>query len=226
MNNPNDVFSMYFQKSGENPSITTNQGKLSPVSKPKNISQRANANSDMESFTDTFKTLLDDTWDDGWGVFTVESPTGNDPNSVALPSIIFSVVERKPSKNKAGLKGRPFEMHLDPDNEDYTIILSRKWFDCEVEFLITHRTNREASQLMTKLELFIEAYVGYFKQQGLSEMIFIGESKSKLSNKSLEGIPSKCLSYLIVLERISTVRVRTTKEIRSQIEANTPTNQE
>lgn len=223
----NNIFNNYFKNNSKTPITTTlNQGNFSPVSSSKAVSQRADRNADLESFTDIFKSLLDDTWEDGWGTFTVESPTGNDPESIDMPCIIFDVDKRVSSKSKPGLKSRQLEVRTDPEDDNYTLIISRKWFDCEVSFLIANRTNREASRLMSRLESFIEIYTGYFKQNGISEMIFLCEDKSELKNKVLEGVPSKCLKYLIVLERITVERVRTTKEIRSQIEADAPTTME
>lgn len=224
------VFDNYFGKS-KVPITTTikqdfNCGKSSPNPVTRTVSQRADSNADLESFTDIFKSLLDDTWDDGWGTFTVEAPNWNNPESISTPCIVFDVEERVPSKNKIGIKSRQLEVVPDPDDTSYAFIVSRKWFDCEVSFLIASQTNREASRLMTKLETFIDTYTGYFKQNGLSEFIFLREDKSKLKEKVLEGVPSKCLVYLIVLERISIERVRSTKEIRSQIEAETPTTTE
>lgn len=230
MNQKDSVFENYF-KNNKKPTVTTHitKGNSSPSYhsySPQTVSQRADSNADMESFTDIFKSLLDDTWEDGWGTFTVESPTGNDPESIAMPCIIFDVENRVPSKNKTGIKSRQLEIIPDPDDEDYTLIVSRKWFDCEVSFLIINQTNREASRLMSKLESFIETYIGYFKRNGISELIFLREDKEKLRSKALEGVPSKCLIYLMVLERISVERVRTTKEIRSQIKADAPTTTE
>lgn len=227
MNQKDSIFENYF-KNNKKPTVTTHitKGNSSPgltSYSPQTVSQRADRNADMESFTDIFKSLLDDTWEDGWGTFTVESPTGNDPESIEMPCIIFDVEDRVSSKNKTGIKSRQLEIIPDPDDENYTLIISRKWFDCEVSFLIINQTNREASRLMSRLESFIETYTGYFKRNGISELIFLREDKTKLKSKVLEGVPSKCLIYLMVLERISVERVRTTKEIRSQIKADAPT---
>ena len=221
----NKLFSIssnnYFGDNNDSPSIEfLTQNPISEL-QPNVLSQRANCNSDIESFTGLFKKLLDDTWEDGWGEFTVEAPTNNSPDKIAVPKIVFKVNKRIPSINKKGVKTRQVEINVDPDNSDYALVLSRKWFDCEVSFLIIHKTNLEVARLMNRLESFIETYTGYFKQNGLSEIIFLCEDNTNLKARALEGIPSKCLKYLIVLERISVERIRTTKEVRSQIEAFT-----
>ncbi len=175
----------------------------------------------MESFTELFGRLLNDTWEDGWGEFTVEYPTSNNPDKVNVPKIVFEVYKRRPSVNKKGIKSRQLEINIDPDDDNYALVLNRKWFDCEVSFLIINKTNYSAGKLMNRLESFIETYTGYFKQNGLSEIVFLCEDNATLKARRLEGIPSKCLKYLIVLERISVERIRTTKEIRSLIKAST-----
>lgn len=181
---------------------------------------RADGNIDIEGFSDKVKDLLDDSWEDEWGTFTMEEPTGNDPESVNLPVISFGVVDRASSKNKKGLKSRQNEYMLDPEDENYTIIISRKWFDCIVEYMVFHKTNKESRELLKRFEVFMETYTGYFKEQGVSEMVFLNEVDSRLSKKYKEGIPSTCIRYLMVLERITIQRVRTTKYLRSKIKAS------
>jgi hypothetical protein len=180
---------------------------------------RADGNIDIEGFTDKVKYLLNEVWGDGWGDFTMESPTGKDPDKTPLPVISFGVVYREPSKGKIGLKGRPTELYLDPENNDYTIILNRKWFDCQIEFVFFHNSNLDARRLMQKFELFMDTYVGYFKEAGISELIFQEEVDSRLSSKYKDGLPSTCLHYTMVLERIVVDKIKTTKELRTKIQS-------
>lgn len=217
-----DIFKDYFPPHSKSPhtvEILDNYSEPAVHSQPLNSIQRlkAQGNIDVEGFTDRLKALLDEAWEDDWGEFTWESPTDNDPENAMMPVISFDVVSRAPSKGKAGVKARPTEVILDPDNEDYTLILHRQWFDCTVEFLIFHRTNREANALMSRFEAFLDAYKGFFKEQGVSEMIFQGEFDSRLSRKYKDGMPSSCLHYFIVFERILVERIRTTKELRTKI---------
>ena len=140
----------------------------------------------------------------------MESPTGNDIDSVDLPHITFNVVHRTASKGKIGVKARAMESIIDPENNDYTLILHRQWFDCIVEYLIFDKTNRDAQHVADRFEMFMDTYRGFFKEQGISEMLFQEEVDSKLSSKYKEGVPSNCLRYFMVLERILVERVRTT----------------
>lgn len=184
---------------------------------------RAEDNIDIEGFTDKVKSLLNDTWEDGWGEFTMEGPTGNNVDDIKLPLITFDVVRRIPSQNKKGVKSRNTEYRKDPTNDNYVMIISRRWFDCTVEFCVYNTTNRGARKLTSRLESFLESYAGFFKEQGISEMIFEEEVETRLSTRYREGVPSTCIRYLIVLERILVERVRVTKEIRSKIYSSTNT---
>lgn len=180
---------------------------------------RANGNIDIEGFTDKLKELLDKVWGNKWGEFTMESPTGQNPDNIPLPVITFGVVHRVPSKGKIGLKGRPTEIYTDPENSDYSLILNRKWFDCQIEFLFFHSTNLDARKLMQRFEIFMETYVGYFKEAGISELIFQEEVDSQLSSKYKDGLPSTCLHYTLVIERIVVDKIKTTKELRTKIQS-------
>lgn len=181
--------------------------------------QYADSNADVDSFTDNIASLLNDTWEDGWGYLTMEEPTGNDIEKTPLPAVTFDVVHRIPSNSKKGLKPRLTEIRLDPTDENYTLIVSRNWFDYTIEFMFFDKTNRGSRVLMNRFETFIETYIGFFKENGVSEMIFSEEVDSRLSKKYKDHIPSTCLRYLLVMERISVQRVRTTNVIRSKIQA-------
>lgn len=227
-----DIFKNYFVGNGlkEKPHTNVNanipnndyiSGTITQTSEPIDTvrSLRANGNIDIEGFTDKVKFLLNEVWDDGWGDFTMESPTGQNPDNTPLPVISFGVVHRTPSKNKIGLKGRPTELYLDPENDNYTIILNRKWFDCQIEFVFFASSNLDARRLMQKFELFMDTYIGYFKEAGISELIFQEEVDSRLSSKYKDGLPSTCLHYTMVLERIIVDKVKTTKELRTKIQS-------
>lgn len=212
----NDIFQNYF------PKAPTTNSRPSSISTPDKLylpkdRMKAKGNTDIEGFTNRVKSLLDKSWEDGWGEFTIENPTGQDADNLNFPIVTFDVVKRIPSTGKIGLKARPTEAILDPENADYTLILHRRWFDCIGEFTVFHRTNKEVRSLLTRLEMFLETYRGFFKDEGVSELIFKEEIDPRLALKFKDGIPSGTLQYLIVIERIVVERTRTTKEIRSKI---------
>lgn len=181
--------------------------------------QTAKGNLDFAGFVDSLKKFIDNTWEDGWGELSMDAPTSNDPTSVSLPMITCDIVSRVPSQRTKGIKARQTGVFPDPEDDNYSIIVSRKWFDVVAEFLVMDNTNREAMDLANRFELFIDTYTGFFKEQGVSELIFKDEVDARLSGKYTEGIPSRCLRYDMVLERVIVERVRTTKTIRANIQS-------
>lgn len=215
------IFNNYFGTNTKAKNVTeiVNTPVL-PVTIPNTTSQRAEGNTDMFGFAEAVHNLLNEAWEDDWGTFTINgSNKDGNVDTMKLPMIVFDIVERTPSRNKVGLKSRVMEMQIDPDNDDYSIILHRKWFDSVVEFLVLDATNQDAIKLADRFELFIDTFTGFFKEAGISELIFLKEVDSRLSKNYIEGIPSRCLRYQMVIERIVVERVRTTKDVRSKIQA-------
>lgn len=222
METKKDIFSKYFLSSSSPKTQVSFEEDFIETVQQNSERLTADGNLDIPGFTDAIRNLLDDTWEDGWGVFSDGAPTDTtNTNSMTFPHIIFDVMKRIPSINKKGIKPRMTQLVLDPDNSDYTLILSKRWFDCDCRFLIAHNTNKEAQELMTKFETFMEAYVGYFKKLGVTEIIFVSEDKYEPSESVLSDKSIKCLNYYLLFERIRVERVRTTKALLSQIEAQT-----
>lgn len=179
----------------------------------------AEGTADVDSFTDRLTALLDDTFEDGWGYFTMEEPTGVNPEEIKLPCIAFDVVHREPSTKKKGLKSRLTETIVDETDNNSALIVSRVWFDYIVEFMFFDKTNRNSRILMNRFETFFDTYKGFFKEQGVTEITFREEVDSRLSKKYKDHIPSTCLRYYMLMERISVQRVGTTKTVSSTIQA-------
>ena len=216
-----DVFSKYFASKPQAKKVVEIVNTPAQIieSQPTQQSQRAEGNTDMYGFAEKVAEILDNSWEDGWGTFTINGNKDSNIDKLQLPMIVFDVVERTPSRNKAGLKSRIMEMQIDPEDENYSLIIHRKWFDATVEFLVLDTTNQNAIKLADRFELFIDTFTGFFKEAGVSELIFAKEVDSRLSKNYIDGVPSRCLRYQMVIERIVVERVRTTKEVRSKIQA-------
>lgn len=216
-----DIFQRYFGKNSTKHKIDLVED-IPSTSVPNNETYRAEGNINIDELSYLIKSLLDDTWEDNWGEFSDSSPNSlTESEEHIFPRITFKVLNRIPSKHKLGIKPRLMDITLDEKDSNYTLLMSRQWFDCEVEFLISHHTNKEAYELMTRFELFIEAYTGYFKRKGISEIVFLNETSVDSENSVLKHKSNKSLKYLILYERIGIERVRTTKALLTQIEANT-----
>lgn len=186
---------------------------------PNEKGQRAEGNTDIYGFAVKLGELLATAWQDENVTFTINGVKDENIEELDMPMIVFDVIERVPSRVKPGIKSRAMELQIDPEDDNYSIIVHRKWFDAMVEFLVLDTTNQDAIKLADRFELFIDTFTGFFKEAGVSELIFSKEVDSRLSKNYIEHVPSRCLRYQMVVERIVIERVRTTKEVRSKIQA-------
>lgn len=167
----------------------------------------------IDSFVDTLRRLLDAAWGPGWGEFTEETSVLNDPEQVALPYIVFHLESRVPNKELTPLKRKFHGAVADPHFEGYNIEVWRKWYDCKIRFYCFARTNREARYWANKLEAFIDTYVGYFKENGLSELLFLGENEPERTRMAGGLLPVRSLDYLARIEEIHVARHKVIEEI-------------
>lgn len=176
-----------------------------------------------DEFTDKMNELIRLKWgdpkdfveedEDKPPMFIMEEPTANEPTELYLPLITFDVFERIRSKSHKSLDPIFFGTYPDADDPHTIIKLYRMWFDIEMEFKIHHYTNRESAILMEEFEDFLFEYKGYFKEIGLSEMIFLAETKPQVVTKWQRVIPVRTLRYLVRIERITTIRSNKLKEL-------------
>lgn len=159
---------------------------------------------DLDDFSDKVSELLEMVRPDV--TFTMDEPTGNDPEGVTLPVITFDTYERVRSKSFKSLEPILFDHVKNPDFPGSTLKLYRMWFDTEVEFHIFHQTNREARTLLNEFEDFLFTYKGHFKELGISDMIFLAELPPTVITKWQMDVPRRTLRYLVRIERITTVR--------------------
>lgn len=171
----------------------------------------------LKYFTDTLRLLLDAAWGNGWGVFTDEETTFDDPENMQLPYIVFHLVSRKPNEQLTPLKKKFFETIPDPLYKGHNVEIWRKWYDCKVAFVCYARTDREARYWANKLEAFIDTYVGHFKWQGMSELIFLGEGEAGRTRIQSGNLAARTLNYLIRIEEIRIVRGKLLEDLTIQV---------
>jgi hypothetical protein len=186
--------------------------------------QFARGSMDIEAFTNAISGLLKKAWGDNWGEFIFDEPVGNEPERTIIPKITFDTYERVRSKTHKSLDPILFDQRRDPDNPDNFIKVYRMWFDVEVDFKIYHNTNREARILMDQFEEFLFLYKGHLKSLGISDIIFLAETKPEVVTKWNKSLCERNLRYLVRIERITTVRSNTFKEINTVVEDALPHN--
>lgn len=179
--------------------------------------QTAYGNLDFEEFTDKVKELLSRAWGENTVTFMHDEPTGNVPEGVTLPVITYDTYERVRSESHKSLEPIRFDRIPNPEREGEIIDLYRMWFDIETEFKIYHTTNRDARILMTEFEDFLWRYKSYFKEIGISDIIFLAELKPDVVEKFGQRLPERKLRYLIRVERITHKIVRTMDQIEEVV---------
>lgn len=165
----------------------------------------ASSTADLEKLTDLIHKLLNIAWGENWGVFSEESPTDNAAEQHRLPHITYSLVSRKKAANM-GVKHQTFAAFPDPDHEGETITPQRTWFDCKLEFCIYANTNKESRIWAQRFEEFMETYKGYFKQEGVSEILFEEELIPMMNTSYRQDLPRRTIMYFVRIERITEIR--------------------
>jgi hypothetical protein len=179
---------------------------------------------DYDGFTDKVNELLqlaqiseDDI------TFTENNPVGNDPDSITVPVITFDIHERIRSKSHKSLDPILFDKYLDPNDQTTLIRIFRMWFDVEMEFKVYHTSNRASRILMEQFETFLFTYKPYFKNQGISDIIFLAETKPTVESRFNKELSVRTLRYLVRIERITTIRSNTIQEINATASVNSDT---
>ena len=182
----------------------------------------AQSTADIEKLTDMIHTLLNAVWGSDWGVFSNEDPTDNDSMQAPMPHIVYNLVSRRITEDKQ-LKRKQAGTFPDEDHPGHNITKYSMMFDCELEFAIYAQSRIEATRTAQRFEEFMEDYKGYFKEQGISEILFLEESRPDVSTEYRQDIPHRIVTYLVRIERISIVRSVHLKEVIATINVDTQT---
>lgn len=164
----------------------------------------AKTTADLEKLTDMIHKLLNIVWGESWGIFSEESPTDNDAEKACLPHITYNLVNRVHTDKKT-VKWSRFASEPDPLHKGETITHYKCWFTCNVEFTIYDDTNKGARVTTQKFEEFMETYIGYFKQEGISEILFKEETAPGVNSDYRQDLPYRTLRYEIRIERTMTI---------------------
>lgn len=199
---------------------------------PYNINNNSCAT--LDGFIETVQKLLTAAWGQGTFILSEEEPTGTDPQSLPIPHITMDLSDRKHMSEqslngipgfKSSFRGKFHEQRNDPEYPGHFIHEFRKYFHCEVTFKIWHKTNSGARSIAEKLEYFMEAYAGLFKEHGMFQIKFNREGSPKVIDSSRQFIPKRELVYDIYIVRTDIVRTKQLYDVQISMniskEANT-----
>lgn len=155
---------------------------------------------DFEDFTDYIYSLLQASWGEDWGVFTIEHPTNTDSTNKQFPQIVYELTSAEPGmygKNQE-LKPRIRENIIEIDettHEKSSYSIYAQTIDMEITFYIYADNNKRASIITRKFKEFLYESTGFLKKKGLVQIFF--KSESYASDRSNETYAVRKLVYFI-----------------------------
>lgn len=187
-----------------------------------NHSLKAQGNVTLDEFFDKLQEMLRIAWGPTWGEFAEASSTIDPAEDISMPRILYELEERVPAKEYSGLKHRLYSEEPDPEDPAYRISIYRQWFHCTVDFYCIHANRRGARELAEQFEQFLSSWVGYFKDLGISEILFEAEHKPQLAEEHRQRMGVRTLRYRITCMRPLLVRSKALEEVLIKIHRPQP----
>lgn len=163
----------------------------------------AEGNLSLDEFFDELEKLLTHTWGEDWGVFAEYEGELESPESVSLPRVVYDIAERVPAE-KSPTKKRLYGQEQDNDN-DRNIFVYRQWFITSIHFYCMASNRRLAREISQGFEQFMDAWVGYFKSMGISEIVFKREFRPEIMTENRQDKAARILEYEIRYENITRI---------------------
>lgn len=177
---------------------------------------------DFEDFTDYIYSLLQASWGEDWGVFTIEHPTHTDTTNKQFPQIVYELTSAEPGmygksqEIKPRLRENIIEKN-DETNETSSYSIYAQTIDMEITFYIYADNNKRASIITRKFKEFLYESVGFLKQKGLVQIFFKNESYA--SDRSNETYAVRKLVYYIRTEETYRIDDTILQEVAIQADA-------
>ena len=179
---------------------------------------------DLEQLASILKKLCNAAWGSKWGELSPDLKYGENSSEIVLPQITVEINTRDTAEGLGKPKPALFDIVKETDENGIetgdAFLLYRQWFECNVEFNIYGRTNKEARQIQKKFETLLTVYTGYLKRNGISEMVFQREVSPKCSLNYDESTPMRSIYYYIRFESITPIRQSLINSINLEIGAN------
>lgn len=124
-------------------------------------------------------------------------------NKFDCPVITYQVIKRKPKKE---LKPRIREMVIEKDVDDSTERTGEIWgqkFECLVQFNVFASVYSEAEQVMENFEETIIKHAGFFKRNGVAEIIFNEHITDSHFDTLRESLSIRSLLYYVEIEKLT-----------------------
>lgn len=162
--------------------------------------------------------LLNTAWGSDWGRISPYLSEGLYPQQIEIPLIIYSTILRQASTG-TNIKPKQTETIkevVEGSNSGDAFIVYRQSFDYIVGFDFFAKTEKDSRELKNRFEETILTFTGYLKKNGVKEIYFLKEIRTK-NNRNSSSSTMTCLHYFVRLERNNTVRVSTIRKIEERI---------
>lgn len=171
---------------------------------------QAESNLDYDGFTTIMKRLLTAAWGDKWGLFTADAPSGNDPANINFPIITYGLKYLRPGQvGKNTREIRPRQRFVETRDVDGTqpsgTIIKGQVMDAEIVFEIWEESNSKVEKLAKKFRDFMTIYSGYFKSQGLRNILFLMLNDQSESGRFRDNTVCRKLIYQIQFEELTEI---------------------
>lgn len=152
----------------------------------------------------TFLSFIDDLrrlWEAAGkqGKFVRQSPLKDE---VEFPTITYRIIRRVVNSSFKDLKPRYRGTIRHPQVEGEYIELYGQIFDVWVEFCVYAKGAEEADELAIELEEFLQTYAGFFKYNGVQEILFYAQGEDEVLEEGRISIAKRKLQYTVRFEKI------------------------
>ena len=124
--------------------------------------------------------------------------------TLSNPHIQFSIKSRKP-KNDMYAKPKAMEEFAENGDGSRKGIVYSQFFDYEIQFDILASDYITANKVMNAFEDAMFNYTGYFKRNGVSELLFLKQYTDTNLDAYRNTVSVRSLEYLVTIDRIRVV---------------------
>lgn len=131
-------------------------------------------------------------------------------------TISFALLKREPTPEYQEFKPKFRQQIKDPHRAGEFVSIYGQHFDYYIRFTINAQIAEEADDLAEYFEEFLMRYVGFFKNNGVSEILFVEQQADLVTLNSKIEVNERPLVFKIRLERLLIRRLNEIEEIELQ----------
>lgn len=184
---------------------------------------RAEEMMDFDKLTTTISYLLNAAWEEGWGTFTSDFPSGNDATQTSAPIIVYSLQEMHPGligRNTREIKPRHRGyIPTEPDGNGPSFIeIKGQTFDGVLRFEVYAENNHRVEQLGRDFRALLDTYTGYLKQKGLKEIILNRIQNANGIKRGADDLSCRYIDYDVRFEEQWEVPTEKLREVEYKVD--------